>query len=161
VGIDIRPLGPGDREAFRRFVGGLSAASRLNRFMSPVRELPEALLERLVRHETGQHAALAAIEDGRIVGEGRWVRLGESDRAEFALCVADAWQHRGLARRLLAALQELAQQAGLGVLEGEILAGNEPMLRLLRRAGFLLRRNAADRFVVHAERPVEPIRRAA
>lgn len=161
MGIEIRPLGPGDREAFQRFVGGLSAASRLNRFMSPVRELSEALLERLVRHEAGRHAALAAVEDGRIVGEGRWVRLGESERAEFALCVADAHQRRGIAGRLLAALQDLAGQAGLAALEGEILAGNEPMLRLMRRAGFRLRRHPADRFVVHAERPVEPIRRAA
>jgi acetyltransferase len=161
VEIEIRPLEPRDREAFGRFVSGLSAASRYSRFMSPVRELPEITLERMVRHEPGRHTALAAVEDGQIIGEGRWVRLGASDRAEFALCVADAYRHRGLATRLLGALQEFARQAGLVVLEGEILADNEPMLRLMGRAGFRLRRCADDPRLMHAERRLEAVRLAA
>jgi acetyltransferase len=132
----LRPLVPEDREAFQEFVRGLSAHARLNRFLTPIRELAPAALDALTRADQARHVALVATEDGRIVGEARYVALGESGHAEFAVAVADASQRNGVGARLLGALVRMARQAGLQVLEGEVLRTNAAMLRFLRRAGF-------------------------
>jgi acetyltransferase len=153
----LRPLLPEDREAFQAFVRGLSAHARLNRFLAPIRELSPAALDALTRADQARHVALVATEDGRIVGEARYVALGASGHAEFAVAVADGSQRSGIGARLLGALVHLARQAGLQVLEGEVLRTNDAMLRLLRRAGFHLSTCVGDARLARAERELSGV----
>ncbi|HEY6967110.1 MAG TPA: GNAT family N-acetyltransferase [Burkholderiales bacterium] len=148
----LRPLVPEDRQAFQEFVRGLSAQARLNRFLAPIRELSPAALDALTRADQARHVALVATENGRIVGEARYVALGESGHAEFAVAVADEAQRHGIGARLLGALVRMARQAGLQVLEGEVLRTNAAMLRFLRRAGFRMSVCAGDARLARVER---------
>ena len=50
------------------------------------------------------------------------------------MVVADAWQRQGVATRLLAALAERADAAGIQRFTMMMLADNRPLLELLRRA---------------------------
>lgn len=159
--MTLRPLVPQDRAAFQAFVRGLSAGARLNRFLAPVRELAPASLAALTAPDQVRHVALVAVEAGRIVGESRYVALGASHRAEFALAVADAWQRQGIGARLLGALVGAARLAGLHALEGEVLGSNATMLEFVRRFGFRLRACPGDATLMLAERELERARLAA
>src|SRR5262245_12971681 len=126
-GIRVRPLRRDDAERLRAFVRDLSPTSRHQRFLSSFRELPPALLERLMQVDGPEHHALiaVAIEDGRevVIGEARYA-LEANGAAEFAIAVADAWQGRGLGRRLLWAIEGAARDAGIRRLFGDTLRGN-------------------------------------
>jgi acetyltransferase len=150
--IALRPIVPQDRTAFQAFVCGLSPESRTNRFLFPVKELAPATLQALVQADQARHVALVATEGAEIIGEGRYVALGDSGHGEFAIAVTDDWQRQGVGARLLAALSMAARRAGLAVLEGEILRSNAAMLQFVRQAGFRLRICPGDSSLAIAER---------
>jgi GNAT superfamily N-acetyltransferase len=140
--VSVRPILQQDAELLEAFVRDLSAEARYNRFLSPIRELPPRLLEKLTQIDHAKHVALVATEfaDGRevAIGEARYARDGADD-AEFAIAVADAWQGRGLARLLLQKLEAAAADAGVRRLVGDTLRGNDRMLRFVRRAGYAIK----------------------
>src|SRR5689334_19186320 len=115
----IRPITGADADAFQAFVQGLSIDSRTNRFLFPVRELSPASLQALTQADQQRHVALVALAGEVIVGEGRYVVLGDTGKAEFALAVADGLQRTGIGGRLIHALLEMARRAGLSALEGD------------------------------------------
>ena len=146
--ITLRSLGPGDGAAFQDFVRGLSLESRLHRFLQPLRELAPGTLAALTQPDQSRHVAMAAVDGGTIIGEGRYVALGNSGRAEFAIAVTDEWQRNGIGARLLGALMGAARQAGLAALEGEVLRTNTAMLKFAGRAGFRMKASADARLTV-------------
>jgi acetyltransferase len=87
-----------------------------------------------------------------VVGEARYVELGDTATAEFAIAVADGHQRRGIGSRLMGALLEAAERARIVALEGEILRTNAPMLEFMRRKGFRLRSCPGDARLLLAER---------
>jgi acetyltransferase len=150
----LRPARPGDAPAVQEFVRGLSIASRRRRFFSPVRELSPEQLDRLTRVRDARELALVAVTSE--TGAGRVIALAqtalcEPPTAEFALVVDDAYQRRGLGRRMLGALAEHAARAGLAALTGFVLADNWPMLTLLATLGFELA-DDRDPQLVHVAR---------
>jgi len=149
--IALRPLERTDGAALQQFVRGLSPESRLHRFLVPVQELSPPVLHALTHPDQQRHVALAAVSDATIVGEGCYVALGNTGRAEFALAVADAWQRQGIGVRLLRALIAAARRTGLAALEGEILKLNIPMLEFAARAGFRLKSHPGDARLMFAE----------
>ena len=147
--VVVRPVLPQDADLEQALVRGLSPASRYQRFMAPVRELPQAWLERLTQLDYRRHVALIAesFDAGRAeaVAEARYV-VDESQpaQAEFAIVVADAWRRHGIARRLLAMLGCHARAAGLSRLVGETLADNRAMVALARTLGYRARPHPGD-----------------
>jgi GNAT superfamily N-acetyltransferase len=133
-------------------VSGLSPESRTNRFLYPVQELAPAALQALVQPAPSRHVALVATEGDEIVGEGRYVALGDSGQGEFAIAVTDEWQRQGIGARLLGALTADARRAGLALLRGEILRSNAAMLKFMRRAGYRLEVCPGDATLAIAER---------
>ena len=83
-------------------------------------------------------AATAMLDGETLIGVARYVRDKKQDSAEFAIVVADAWQGRGIGKRLLAKLIEVARRRGLRRLYGDILGTNRPMLAFVRKLGFKL-----------------------
>jgi RimJ/RimL family protein N-acetyltransferase len=138
--VILRAASPEDRDEVQAFLKRLTEQSRYSRFMSSLRELSPAMLERAVHPEQGRELQIFAVcgEDARqtIVGGARYSGAAGSKDCEFALTVADDWQGRGLARQLLEALMAAAHTAGFERMEGYILASNTRMLGLARRLGF-------------------------
>ena len=139
----IRPVLPQDEQLTGEFFRDLPAASRYDRFMGPMRNLPPDLLERFTNIDYANHVALVAevFLDGRetVVAEARYVRGADEGSAEFAVSVADGWQGKGLASLMLGKLVCRAASAGIARMVGETLASNDKMLRLARKAGFTIR----------------------
>lgn len=142
--VVIRPVLPQDEELTVAFFRSLSAPARYDRFMGPMRELPPELLQRFTHVDYADHVALVAevFAGGRetVVAEARYARLPEQ-AAEFAVSVAEPWQGKGLASRMLAKLACRAAADGVERIVGETLGTNGRMLSLARKAGFTIRQS--------------------
>jgi RimJ/RimL family protein N-acetyltransferase len=157
--VALRPILPGDAAALQAFVRTLSPPARQLRFHGALNELPERTLRALTHVDQRAHVAfvLTVTEDGteRIVGEARYAVSGAGDTAEFGIAVADAFQGRRLARRLLARLVDAARAGGLRWLVGEVLAGNSRMLAFTTRCGFAVTTRGMSPGLVRVERCVD------
>jgi acetyltransferase len=53
-------------------------------------------------------------------------------------------QGKGLGFKMMTSLMDAARSKGLRVIEGEVLANNHPMLKLMTRLGFTIKTSAED-----------------
>jgi len=136
--VRVRPMRPEDGELEQRFFDGLSEQSRYQRFMQYLPHLPGPLLARFTQLDYDRELALVVIHPSRqeFVAVGRYAPNSDGVTAEFALVVGDAWQGKGLGRKLLARLCACAREAGYQALYGHILEANLDMLGLAARLGF-------------------------
>lgn len=119
-------------EAVDAVFEGLSARSRYLRFHSPTPRLTASARRVLVDVDGERHAAVCARVGGDPVGIARLIKTGGCG-AEIAVAVVDRWQRRGIGRRLLEALTEVAARLDVAELHGDILPDNEAMLALVRK----------------------------
>ncbi|GLZ29500.1 hypothetical protein Lesp02_16900 [Lentzea sp. NBRC 105346] len=131
---------------------GLSWRSRYLRFHAPTPRLTSAMRTALSNVDGHDHAAVVAVKNNRPIGIARLIRTG-CGRADIAVAVVDAWQRRGVGRRLLTALGDLAARLRCTELTGEVLPENDAMLRLVRRAFPGVRLTREDD-VVHVSYPI-------
>jgi RimJ/RimL family protein N-acetyltransferase len=133
--VTIRAIHLDDAAELQDAMGRLSREARYTRFMTPLKQLSPAMLERAVR-PGHRERALVAVTGGVIVGGARYVKGSDEDTCEFAVTIADDWRGAGIASRMLRALIEDARSQGWEQMEGYVLASNSSMLRLARRLGF-------------------------
>ena len=146
--ITIRPIRPEDAQLEQEFVHGLSEETKYYRFMSSVSELTSAMLARFTQIDYDREMALVAVtrQDGRDVEIGvcRYVINPDGQTCEFALVVSDQWQHKAIGQRLMTSLLDAAREKDLKVMEGEVLAGNRNMLKLVESLGFSISTSPDD-----------------
>ncbi|MBW0092209.1 GNAT family N-acetyltransferase [Pseudonocardia sp. KRD-184] len=136
--VAVRPLTPDDVAAVDTVFAGLSARGRHLRFHTPVARLTAAMRAALLDVDGCDRAALVAEARrpgrwGRTpVGIARMVRTGAGE-AELAVAVVDDWQGRGVGRRLLTELGDLARDLGYDRLFGLVLPENGAVVALLQR----------------------------
>ena len=151
----IRAILPDDAAALQRFVRNLSAASRKNRFMTSLRELPPTMLARFCRIDYARECGIVAESaDGRIIAHAQYSSERFGERAEFAIMVDDALQGQGLARILMETLVEQARRQGYQILSGEILRDNPAMSKLAEKLGFTVEASPQDRSLCVANLPL-------
>ena len=148
VRVTLRPIRPEDAELETEFIEGLSAETRRLRFQSALRSLTPSMLARFTQIDYDREMAIVAIDSGdgrdREVAVARYIRLPDGRTCEFAIVVADAWQNRGLGRRMMARLAEIARERGLARMEGQVLASNAGMLELCGKLGLEIAPDPAD-----------------
>jgi acetyltransferase len=148
IDIKIRPIRPEDASIEQSFIRELSPQSKYFRFMQGINELTQQMLIRFTQLDYSRELALIAVlespEKETELGVARYVMNPDGESCEFALVVADKWQHRGIGSNLMNALIEAARQRGIKRMEGEILAGNHNMLKLTENLGFSLHTNSDD-----------------
>ncbi len=146
--VTIRPIKPEDADLEVEFVRKLSAETKYYRFMNTMRELPPAMVARLTQIDYDSEMAFVAsiMVDGneQELGVCRYAVNPDGESCEFAVVVADDWQHRGLARKLMGVLIETARSRGLEYMNGVFLANNERMLRFVQKLGFVLSNDPED-----------------
>ena len=155
--ITVRTIQPDDRDIEQAFVHNLSPRSRYQRFFSGLKDLPDALLERFTHIHYPDHIAfIATVSEGgrdREIGVARYLQSA-AGRAEFAVVVADAWQHRGVATLLFKHLLACAQRAGIRYIEGSVLRENRDMLNFARQFGFAAAADPDDARIVNLTLPL-------
>jgi acetyltransferase len=146
--LNVRPIRPEDAEAMQAFVVNLSNETRYNRFMSTLKALPQGLLAKFTQIDYTRELALAALVDekgqDKMIGVARYMINPDVKSCEFAVVIDDHWQGKGLGGALMYALCAAAKEAGLSVMEGEVLASNRPMLQFMTHLGFKIMRHTDD-----------------
>ena len=143
--ITVRPIRPEDIDLETEFARKLSKETRYNRFLGGGVRLTPEMLEKFTRIDFSRDMALiatATIEGAETaIGVARYARLADGVTCEFAITVADAWQGRGIGKKLLAMLIDAARGHGMRRIIGDVLATNTPMLRLAHSRGFRIERH--------------------
>jgi RimJ/RimL family protein N-acetyltransferase len=135
--VHVRPTRAGDETAILAFLGGLSEESRYFRFFSGAPNLKEAARRAAISTDLQESCNLVATVGAApsIVAQAGYVR-SQSDRAEVAFAVAEAFQGRGISTILLGQLAEVAQAAGIPSFEASVLSENHRMIEVFRESGF-------------------------
>ena len=146
--LALRPIRPEDAELEKAFISRLSQRTMRLRFLSGMRDLTPQMLARFTQIDYDREMALIAIagEGGaqEEVGVCRYITLPDGETCEYAIVVSDAWQSRGLGRRMMARLMEVAAAHGLKTMEGYVAADNGGMLELAAALGFAIEREPDD-----------------
>jgi len=147
--ITIRPIKPEDVRMEQEFVKALSPESRYMRFMNTIREVSPAQLVRFTQIDYDREMAFVATTDKagaeQEIGVVRYATRPDGESCEFAIVVADEWQGKGLARRLMSTLIDTARSSGLRYMRGDFLAENTRMLAFVGSLGFVLSGHPEDR----------------
>jgi GNAT superfamily N-acetyltransferase len=135
--VQLRTIRPDDKERLRIAFERLSARSVYRRFFHPVAALTPDMLKNLTELDCRDHVGLALCADGdageRLIAVARFVRDPCcSERAEFAITVADDYQNRGAATLLFQELVRIARAGGVRELVADVLEDNREMLKLIR-----------------------------
>lgn len=140
--ITVRPIRPEDAEMERRFVRELSEEAKYLRFMHALQELSPEMLERFTQVDYDREMAyLASIKvNGEEVeiGTARYTINPDGETCEFGIVVNDEWQGRGVGTVLMQTLMEEAKTKQIKQIEGQVLAGNFNMLKLMKALGFTI-----------------------
>ncbi len=133
--VDLRPMRAHDGADLISFHHTLSTESTYLRFFSVHPELSADEVDRFTHVDHRDREAIVARIDGAIVGVARFDRIDDSDRAEVAFVVADAWQGHGLGTAMFDALASLARRAHIAWFVADTLPHNTKMLGVFHDAG--------------------------
>ena len=136
--LTVRAVTITDAERLARLFGRLSPTSVHFRFFSPIARPPRSALLRLADVDHGRRDALVVLDGDEIVAVARYDGRpddgpGASHQAEIAITVEDAWQHRGLGKRLARRLAELAAGRGYDTFVATMLPDNRAALGLVHK----------------------------
>jgi GNAT superfamily N-acetyltransferase len=133
IELIVRPITIGDAARLARLFTRLSAASVHFRFFSPIARPPRAALLRLADVDHRRREALVALDGDEIVAVARYDGRIGSHQAEIAVTVEDAWQHRGIGKRLATRLGMLAVERGYDTFVATMLPDNRAALGLVHK----------------------------
>jgi acetyl coenzyme A synthetase (ADP forming)-like protein len=131
----FHPPEPADSTALLDFFRGLSDRSLYLRFHGHP-SVDESLVQPVLAPDWVERGALVGTKDELVVALASYVRLRDARAAEVAFAVADDFQGRGIAMRLLERLASLAESVGIEEFVAEVMPDNVPMLRVFADAGF-------------------------
>lgn len=109
-----------------------SLATRMARFHAPVRDIPSSYLE-TVLSDPGANVLAAREPTGDVVALASLIRDPGSATAELGVLVEDAWQRRGIGRRLVARLIFAAPARGITTLTASVRPATPWVASLLRQ----------------------------
>ena len=156
--LTVRFLEPQDAGVLQGYFRSLTTASRFNRFLGAMRELPQTLLEHFIHVGEGERFSVivTTTTDGieTVVGEARYAFDVAAGSFEFGVSIADQWQGQGVGSALLANLQCRAAAFGATRLFGDTLRSNRAMIALARKAGFAFTHNPDDWKLLRFEKQI-------
>ena len=139
--LRLRAPGPEDLDDLKAFYGRLSPESRYLRFHGHGRV--DVAAADYANADGDDRVALIGRQGDRVVAAAGYDVLREPGAAEVAFAVADEFQGRGAATRLLEQLAAIAAERAIHRFDAEVMQGNQGMLSVFERAGFGVRRKSA------------------
>jgi acetate---CoA ligase (ADP-forming) len=131
----FRPPRSADEKDLLRFFRDLSDRSLYLRFHGHP-NLSNRLVHPVLDPDWLERGAFIGTQAERIVAIANYVRLRDARTAEVAFAVADEFQGRGIATRLLERLAVAARGVGIQEFVAEVMPDNAAMLRVFADAGF-------------------------
>jgi acetyltransferase len=141
--VILRPMKPEDEPLVKDFLATCSEDTIYFRYFRLIRNWTHEMLIRFTQNDYDRELGLMAVGvppgPQVMMGVSRLVMTPDRDSGEFALIVADPWHGKGLGRKLLNSLIDIARSLGVQRLWGEVLSQNHPMLELVKKSGFVLK----------------------
>jgi len=142
----IRPLKPDDAALYPDFLAEVTPDDLRLRFFMPMRELRPELIDKLVHYDPEHAMAFIAIgASGRMLGV---VRLHDDPNGyggEFAILVRSHLKGHGLGWLMMKHMIAYAQEKGLEIVHGQVLAENSTMLQMCAELGCHIDEDASER----------------
>jgi acetyltransferase len=141
--LHLRPLRADDLDREVAFLAGLSEQTLYYRLQYSSRSVSREDVARMLELDYRDRMAICALSgsapDEAIVGVSRYARIEDTDQAECAIVVTDAWQGRGVGTELMRSLAQAARANGIRTLVGSSLGENQRIHAWARRFGFDVR----------------------
>jgi acetyltransferase len=138
--ILLRPIRPEDEPMEAEMLASLSGETLRGLFYEDMTTVTHDMLVRFTNIDYDREMAMVAeITRGKkkhLIGIARLMAKGDGDTGEFAVVVHDEFQGRGLGFKLTDVIIGIAQEKGVGQIEGRIDSGNTSMLRVADQLGF-------------------------
>jgi acetyl coenzyme A synthetase (ADP forming)-like protein len=138
----FRPPRAHDGNAILAFYRGLSNESLYRRFHGHP-DIAAPMVEPMLEPDWHERGCLVADAAGMVVAVANYVRLRDVHSAEVAFAVADDFQGKGIATRMLEQLATAAASVGIEEFVAEVMLDNDAMLRVFSDAGFEARRETS------------------
>ncbi|SFH82324.1 bifunctional acetate--CoA ligase family protein/GNAT family N-acetyltransferase [Modicisalibacter xianhensis] len=136
----LRPIRPEDEPALVEMLRRSSPEDLRLRFFAAIKSFDHAFAARLSQIDYDREMALVAFAPGgqEICGVVRLIADPDKDSAEYAVMVRSDIKHTGLGYRLMSEILAYAREAGIRRVFADVLAENEPMLKMARELGFFV-----------------------
>lgn len=146
--VQLRPIQPSDEEKLLALFYRLSRHTVYLRFHHVLKHMSKEEVRRFCAVDYSDSFALVATTvragEERIIAVGRYHRLPGRDAAEVAFVVEDEYQGKGIGTHLLEQLAAMARRNEIRTFEGEVLAENREMMRVLEDSGFRITRETEE-----------------
>lgn len=141
--VTIRAVRPSDKDLFVEIFNNLDPETIYTRFFQRKTSLSDADLKNLTEidfvHNVGLIATIPGPEREVIIGVARYILLPPEQEgqlsAEIAFTVEEDYRGQGLASSMMRHIITIARKQGLKSLKAEVLAGNNPMFKVINRSG--------------------------
>jgi N-acetylglutamate synthase-like GNAT family acetyltransferase len=142
----VRAVEPSDKEALAEFFTHVSLGDLRFRFLSPIPEVRESLLNDLVHvdHDHEEDYLAFDIDDKTIIASAMVGVNADKSEAEVAIVVRSDYKHRGMSWTFLKYVIEQARQNGIKKLQSIESRQNHAAIDLEREMGFSARSCPGD-----------------
>lgn len=139
----IRPIKPEDAPLFEQLFNTLTPTSIYYRFFSVVKTLSAEILARFTQIDYDREISFVGLseeEEGeRMLGVANILGEPDGKRGEFSVLIGDPWQGKGIGAKLLLQCLRIAQERGMEIVWGTVLAENLYMVALGKKLGFTVK----------------------
>ena len=141
----IRPIKPEDAPLFVELFNTLTPTSIYYRFFSVVKTLSPEILARFTQIDYDREISFVGLDDRegeeRMLGVANIVGDPDGKKGEFSVLIGDFWQGKGIGAKLLLQCLEIAQERGMEIVWGTVLAENRHMIALGKKLGFAVKQD--------------------
>jgi acyl-CoA hydrolase/GNAT superfamily N-acetyltransferase len=135
--VRFRAIKPSDEEGMRHLFYRFSDENSYYRYFHSVRTMPHAKMQEYVNVDWSRDLSVVGLigeeGQGRIIAEGRYLRIPGSWQAELVFVVDEDFHSRGIASYLYAMLIRLARERGLKGFTADVLFNNLAMMKVFHK----------------------------
>jgi len=136
----IRPIKPEDAPLLVDLFNTLTPTSIYYRFFSVVKTLSPETLVRFTQIDYDREISFVGLDDRegeeKMLGVANIVGDPDGRKGEFSVLIGDLFQGKGIGAKLLLQCLEIAQERGMELVWGTVLAENRYMIALGKKLGF-------------------------
>ena len=140
--VTLRPIRPEDEPMEREMFTHFSPETQRLRFFTRIKDITHQLLIRYTQIDYDREIAIIAETSDNstksMMGVVRLIGDAYAENAEFAIVVADPWQHEGLGSILMDYILEIAKDRKIKKIYAYILPDNDRMLSMMKKRNFTI-----------------------